>query len=373
MSVGYAEQLFLSETDREVRAHELDSQLERIHQYIRPTPVHVIDRLENGAVLLGKYETDNMTGSFKERGAFMTLLAMPDVLPSIHSAGNAAAGYARAGSELHRHVTVWMPTHTPSSKIANVRRHGGHCVTVHIAGNSLEHTAELMRSHADINGLTPLSPYDCRPTIDGQRTTAWELLRQYPDVDTIVVPVGGGSLLAGTLEAVAASKKNIKVLAVQLEGNDSLENSLRAAKRVPATSINTVCEGSAVQQIGKLPFEIVMKYRHMLETVTVPVAEIGECIVREDRARQTLVPVLGSNAWDGFPETTGFLAEAGARRYARRGSCNPDEVMVAIVSGANTDPAREDRAVQAYHSLQTRKTKLATSVVQGLHTCYEVK
>jgi threonine dehydratase len=209
-----------------------------------------------GAEIVLKLETLHPTGSFKERGALTKLLSLDasqrraGVIAM--SAGNHAQGVAYHARRLGIPTTIVMPADTPFTKIERTEAYGAR-VVLRGAGLGDAHRAadEIAREH----GLTLVHPYDDARIIAGQGTVALELLADYPDLDILVVPIGGGGLISGIAIAAKAIKPGIHIIGVQCAGYGAMLHALgRGAK---PTGGATLAEGIAVKEPGKLTRSIV--------------------------------------------------------------------------------------------------------------------
>src|SRR5262245_38912627 len=154
-----------------------------------------------------KFENLQFTSTFKERGALNRLMALSPEQRNrgviAMSAGNHAQGVAYHASRLGIPATIVMPVGTPMVKIENTRRHGAETV---ISGKTLEEAGEFARAHGEAHGLTMIHPYDDPLIIAGQGTIALEMLRSVPQLDTLLVPIGGGGLISGMAVAARSLK-----------------------------------------------------------------------------------------------------------------------------------------------------------------------
>jgi threonine dehydratase len=203
-----------------------------------------------------KFENLQFTASFKERGALNRLSALsPDERKRgviAMSAGNHAQGVAFHANRLAIPATIVMPVGTPMVKVENTRRHGAR---VEVTGATLEDAAAFARDKAAREKLTFIHPYDDRLVIAGQGTVALEMLRAVPDLDTLVVPIGGGGLISGIAIAAKAIKPAIRIIGVQAELYPSMYNVFKGEAR--AMRGDTLAEGIAVKAPGKITSEIV--------------------------------------------------------------------------------------------------------------------
>src|ERR1700737_2039094 len=211
-----------------------------------------------GAELHLKLETVHRTGSFKERGALNKLLRL-DVSQRragvvAMSAGNHAQGVAYHARRLGIPATIVMPEGTPFIKIDHTEAFGA---TVVLKGDSLAAAREAADTLARERGSVLVHPYDDPDVIAGQGTVALELLADCPDLDTLVVPIGGGGLISGVAVAAKALKPEIDIIGVQSTLYPSMYRLLRGQDPGPPAAAATLAEGIAVKEPGRLTRRIV--------------------------------------------------------------------------------------------------------------------
>ncbi|KAA5837036.1 threonine ammonia-lyase [Saccharopolyspora hirsuta] len=268
-----------------------------------------------------KCENLQRTGSFKLRGAYVRLRALDEAQRAAGvvaaSAGNHAQGVALAASLLGIHATVFMPEQVPLPKLAATKAYGA---DVRLRGAVLEETLAAAREHARDTGAEFIHPYDHPDIVAGQGTVGLEILEQLPEVRSIVVPTGGGGLVAGVAAAVKAEHPQVKVLAVQAEQAAAWPVSLAAGKPVRLAETQTVADGIAVAEPGPVPFA------HVAELVD------GVFTVSEEALSRALLLCL---------ERAKLVVEpAGAAAVAALLE-HPEQVVapaVAVLSGGNIDP-----------------------------------
>src|SRR6478752_1500729 len=211
-----------------------------------------------GATLWLKFENLQFTATFKERGALNRLSALSaderrrGVIAA--SAGNHAQGVAYHAARLAIPATIFMPIGTPTVKIENTRRHGA---TVMEGGSTLEEAAALATDHGREHGLTYIPPYDDPLIIAGQGTIGLEMLAAVPDLDVLIVPIGGGGLISGIAVAAKALKPGIEIIGVQSTLYPSMYRLLRGEDPGPPAAAATLAEGIAVKEPGRLTRRIV--------------------------------------------------------------------------------------------------------------------
>jgi threonine dehydratase len=203
-----------------------------------------------------KFENLQFTATFKERGALNRLSALSadqrqrGVIAA--SAGNHAQGVAYHAARLSIPATIYVPVGTPTVKIDNTRRHGA---TVIEGGTTLEEAAALATTHGRNEQLTFIHPYDDPLIIAGQGTIALEMLATVPDLDVLIVPIGGGGLISGMAVAAKTLKPDIEVIGVQAALYPSMYNLIKQ-QSLPMRG-DTLAEGIAVKAPGRITSEIV--------------------------------------------------------------------------------------------------------------------
>jgi threonine dehydratase len=209
-----------------------------------------------GCDLWLKFENLQFTSSFKERGALNRLHALsPEERQRgviAMSAGNHAQGVAYHAMRLGIPATIVMPTGTPMVKIENTRRHGAEVI---ISGATLEDAAQFARKRCEAGGMTFIHPYDDPLIMAGQGTVALEMLASVPDLDALVVPIGGGGLISGIAIAAKSLKPGLKIIGVQAQLYPSMYNAIRN-EHLPMRG-DTLAEGIAVKAPGQITTRIV--------------------------------------------------------------------------------------------------------------------
>jgi threonine dehydratase len=202
-----------------------------------------------------KFENLQFTASFKERGALNTLLQLSPAERQrgviAMSAGNHAQGVAYHAGRLSIPATIVMPSFTPNMKVRHTREHGARVI---LHGDTLAEAGAEAHRLADAKKLVFVHPYDDARIIAGQGTVALEMLQDAPELDTLVVPVGGGGLITGCAVAARGLKPDIKVIGVETTSYAAMRQLL--AGEPVATGGDTIAEGIAVRDIGALPLAI---------------------------------------------------------------------------------------------------------------------
>ncbi len=261
-----------------VSADSVRAAAERIASGVQRTPTahsRALSALTGASVAL-KIETRQTTGSYKERGALNAMLMLDAEQRRrgvvTMSAGNHAQAVAYHGARLGIETTVVMPQTTPFLKIRRTRDFGA---TVVLTGDTFDEAAEYARALAQRTGATIVHPYDDANVIAGQGTATLEMLEDGGDFDVLLVPVGGGGLIAGATLAVLAAKAPVEIIAVQ----SAFYPSISCARNGTAEGIGgpTIAEGIAVKRMGALPLAVIRDVVH--EVITVSEAAIETAIV----------------------------------------------------------------------------------------------
>ena len=232
---------------------------------------------ENSQIYLKTEDLQN-TGSFKVRGAYIKIASLSaqereaGVIAS--SAGNHAQGVALAARSFGVPATIVMPAGAPLSKVMATRELGAN-VVLHgkVYDDAYEHARQLQKE----TGATFIHPFDDPMVIAGQGTIGLEIMDDLPDVNTIVVPIGGGGLASGVAAAVKMLHPNVRIVGVQASGAAGMKASLDAGHVVALDSAKTIADGIAVKQPGSLTFDICRQY--VDEVVTVDDDEIAQAIL----------------------------------------------------------------------------------------------
>ncbi|MDB5172365.1 MAG: threonine dehydratase [Phycisphaerales bacterium] len=246
-----------------------------------------------GCDIYCKLDHLQMTGSFKERGARNKLLQLSakerekGVVAA--SAGNHALGLAYHGKLLKIPVTVVMPRYAPIIKVSNCRGFGAEVILDGEGYNdALRHAKEL----AATSGKVFVPGFDDADIINGTGTMGLEIVEDVPDVDVVIVPVGGGGLLAGVGTAVKALKPTVRVIGVESEHAPSLRDSLKAGKVTRIVTRPTLADGLGVAEVGGLCFDVIRNV--MDELVMVDEAQIALAILRLLELEKTVVEGAGA-------------------------------------------------------------------------------
>ncbi len=307
-----------------VTLEDVQAALARIRERVYLSPcarTETLSRLSATSAHL-KLENLQMTGAYKERGALNKLLTMKpeDRARGLiaASAGNHAQAVAYHAGRLGVTATIVMPETTPIMKVANTRSHGAR-VVLH-GSNDDEAYAEARRLES-VERLTFVHPFDDPDIIAGQGTVGLEIVEQVPEVDAIIVPVGGGGLASGVAVAAKGLRPSTRVIGVEAEVLPCMLAALEAGGPVTLEPANTIADGIAVKRAGDLTFEHV---RDLVdEIVTVSEEEIASAILYLLEREKTVA------------EGAGAVSVAALMHRKIRGL--EGKPVVAIVSGGNID------------------------------------
>ncbi|KGD96095.1 threonine dehydratase [Achromobacter sp. RTa] len=220
-----------------------------------------------GAEIWLKFENLQFTASFKERGALNRMLTLSDAERAAGviavSAGNHAQGVAYHAQRMGVPAVIVMPRFTPTVKIANTRRFGAEVV---LAGDTFDDAKARGYELAQERGLTMIHPYDDEAVISGQGTVALEMLEDQPQLDTLVIAIGGGGLISGIATAAKALKPGIEIVGVQTERFPSMYAAVKGVS-MPQGAY-TIAEGIAVKSPGELTRPIVGQLVDRIELVS---------------------------------------------------------------------------------------------------------
>ena len=279
-----------------------------------------LSALVDGPVSL-KCENLQRTGSFKIRGAYVRISRLSEQERAAGvvaaSAGNHAQGVALAATMLGIRSTVFMPEGAPIPKEKATRAYGA---DVRFHGRYLEDAMVEARRFAQETGAVLIHPFDHADIVAGQGTAGLEILEQRPDVKTVIVPTGGGGLLAGIAIAIKAARPDVRVIGVQAEGAAAFPDSLRQGLPVPLSSMTTMADGIAVGCPGEITFAAVRD--HCDEIRTVSEESLSRALLALVERAKMVVEPAGAAAVAAIMDTPTHF----------------ESPVVAVLSGGNIDP-----------------------------------
>lgn len=236
---------------------------------VRKTGVIYAPKLKKGANLYLKTENLQITGSFKVRGAYykMTCLSEEEKKRGVVacSAGNHAQGVALAAAKNGIKSVICLPDGAPISKVEATKSYGAEvCLVEGVYDDAYKKALELR----DTQGYTFIHPFNDEDVIAGQGTIALELVEQLPDLDAVIVPIGGGGLISGIAYTIKTINPKVKVYGVQATGAPSMYQSVKDHQIEELSSVSTIADGIAVKKPGDLTYSICEKYVDEIVTVT---------------------------------------------------------------------------------------------------------
>jgi threonine dehydratase len=313
---------------------------------VRHTPVLSSRSLseQRGGQILLKAENLQRTGSFKLRGALHKISQLgqaPGVVAG--SAGNHGQSVAYAARAQGIPCEVFMPREAAVAKVAAVEAFGG---IVHLAGDSVDGCVSAARERAAETGAAFVHPFDDPDVIVGQATLGLELLEDVPDLATVVVPVGGGGLIAGVAGVIKAVRPDVRIIGVQVQACAAFAASLRAHAPVTFDALPTIADGIAIKRPGEITLPLVERW--VDEMLTVDEDDIAEAMVWL-LARAKLV-VEGAGAVGVAALLAGDLAPA------------PHGSTVIVLSGGNVDPGLLAAIAQRHETTAGRRLRLFTRI-----------
>lgn len=297
----------------------------RLSGIARHTPVvtsRTLDQLA-GRELFLKCENLQRGGAFKFRGAYNTICQLPEDARGrgvlAFSSGNHAQGVALAAKLLGLPAVICMPSDAPAVKVAATRGYGAELLFYDRLRDDREAFA---RGVAEERGMTLIPPYDHPDIMAGAGTAALELMREIPDIDTLLAPIGGGGLISGSAIAAHGERPSTRVLGVEPQDADDTRRSLAQGERVAIDPPRTVADGLRITKPGAITFPVVQ--RHVEDVLLVSEEEILDA-VRFALLRLKLVIE---------PSGAVVLAAALSGRLPRNG-----RRVGLIISGGNIEPA----------------------------------
>jgi threonine dehydratase len=279
-----------------------------------------LSALAGGPVRL-KCENLQRTGSFKPRGAYVRLSRLSaeererGVVAA--SAGNHAQGVALSAQLLGIRSTVFMPEGAPIPKINATKGYGAEVV---FHGQYLDQAIARAREYADEHGSIFISPFDHVDIVAGQGTCGLEILDQAPELQTVLVPTGGGGLLAGVAIAIKTRRPDVRVIGVQAEGAAAFPPSLAGGAPVQLETMRTMADGIAVGRPGDITFRAVQE--HVDDVITVSEDSLAKALLAlMERAKQVVEPAGAAAVAAMMDDPTAYPTP-----------------VVAVLSGGNIDP-----------------------------------
>ncbi len=293
-----------------------------------------------------KTENLQLTGSFKLRGAYNRIARLSDEEKErgvvACSAGNHSQGVALAAQKAGLNAVICIPDGAPISKVEATRAYGAEVVLVPgVYDDAYEKAIEIAKE----SGRTLIHPFDDDDVIAGQGTIALEILSALPEMDTCIVPVGGGGLISGMAFAIKALKPTCRVIGVQAAGAASMRHAFDEHRRVPLERVSTIADGIAVKMPGEKTFEYCRRY--VDDIVTVSDDEIASAIL--SLMEQQKLVAEGAGAVSVAAAMAGKVDLAGRK-------------TVCLVSGGNIDVTILSRVITRGLMMQGRQVELELEV-----------
>ena len=297
---------------------------------LRPTPLihspYLSKSCGNNVYL--KPENMQVTGAYKIRGAYYKISTLTDEEKArglvTASAGNHAQGVAYAAQAAGVAATIVMPTTTPLVKVNNTKDYGANVV---LHGEVFDDAAELAAQLAEEQGLTYVHPFNDLTLATGQGTIAYEIFQDLPDVDVILIPIGGGGLAAGVSTLAKLLNPNVEVIGVEPTGAASMKASLEAGHVVTLPTASTIADGVAVKTPGDLVFPYVQQ--NVDRVLALEDGELVEAFLDIMERHKMIV------------ENAGLLTVAALKHLDCKG-----KNVVSVLSGGNMDVITMSSLVQ---------------------------
>ncbi|WDF56511.1 threonine ammonia-lyase IlvA [Mucilaginibacter sp. KACC 22063] len=308
--------------------HMLDfiSAAERLKGIVKRTP------LEYNAGLSEKYDCEiylkredlQVVRSYKLRGAYNMISQLNAEQLSrgvvCASAGNHAQGVAFSCKKLDTKGVIFMPEITPKQKVKQTQMFGNGNIEIVLVGDTFDDCLREALAYTAEHNMTFIPPFDNEKIVEGQGTVGVEIFEDLPEIEAIIVPIGGGGLASGTGQYLKQHNPNIKVIGVEPEGAPSMFEALKAEEPVTLASINRFVDGAAVKRIGALTFEL---SREILDKML---------LVPEGKVCTTILKLYNEDAI--------VVEPAGALSVAALDLCKEEikgKKVVCVISGGNND------------------------------------
>ena len=276
-----------------IEYQDIQAAAQRLQGHLLRTPCVASQTLSDitGAQVFLKFENLQFTASFKERGACNKLAQLTPEQSArgviAMSAGNHAQGVAYHAQRLGLHAVIVMPRFTPGVKVERTRGFGAEVI---LHGDTLEESLTHAFALAEQRQLTFVHPYDDDAIIAGQGTVALEMLEDVPDLDTLVIAIGGGGLISGMATVAKALKPSMEVVGVQTVRFPAMFNAIKGAKHPQGTS--TIAEGIAVGTPGSIPMDVIRA--RVDDLLLVDEGDIEQALVMLLEVEKTLVEGAGA-------------------------------------------------------------------------------
>lgn len=328
---------------------EIELAAKRLANTIHKTKLEksaTFSQMTGGDIYL-KYENQQKTGSFKIRGASNKIAALVErgeIKAAVaSSAGNHAQGTAYASKVHSIPAVICMPKSTPIAKVEATKGYGAKVV---LHGECYDDAYNKAVEIAETEGATLIHPFDDLEVMAGQGTIGIEILEALPTVDTVLVPAGGGGLLAGIAACIKQINPRVKVIGVQAEGAPAIAQSFKAKKHITTEQSRTIADGISVKNPGEKAIKLINKYAD--DVVTVTEAEISSAILYLiERTKQVVEPA----------GATTLAAVLSGKIDVK------DKKTVCVLSGGNIDVSFITRIIELGLSSRSRKVKFRATLL----------
>jgi len=322
----------------------------RVNKVIYKTPFAYAPILSQkvGNEIFLKKENLQITGAFKLRGAFNKIASLPEdkrkkgVIAA--SAGNHAQGVAFSAKYFNIDATIVMPEATPMTKVSGVKSYGGEVV---LAGNNYDEAYEYAMKLAKESGKSFIHPFADYEVMAGQGTIALEMLKEQPDLDVLIVPIGGGGLISGIAITAENINPKIKIIGVTASGAPAMNKSFQSGVIQDSIGVKTIADGIAVRDTNPVTFELVQKY--VDEIVEVDDEEIANAILYLMEKQKIVV------------EGAGAVGVASLMHHKIKFS-SPKKVGI-VISGGNIDVTMVNLIIEKGLIKSARKMKLIVTLM----------
>jgi threonine dehydratase len=331
-----------------VTLKDIQAARKQLKGVVRNTPLKrssTLSKLTDSNFYL-KLENFQRTGSFKVRGATVKVesLTKEERAKGVvaASAGNHAQGVAYAATRAGIASHIFMPENAPIAKIRATRGYGA---AVHLIGQDYQDAYEAAVEFQKESGATFVHAFEDKHIMAGQGTLGLEIAEELPEVDTVIIPIGGGGLISGMATALKEKRPNVRIIGVQAEGASTVADSLDKGRVVPIDKVKTIADGIACRNLGEMAFGCIQ--RLVDEVVTVTEAEIASAILFLLERTKTTVEGAGAVT----------LAAAMHHKLDLKG-----QTVCAVISGGNIDITLLSRIIQRGLVKEGRVGVIATSL-----------
>jgi threonine dehydratase len=299
---------------------------ERLKGIVKHTPLEYNKRLSDryGCQVYLKREDMQVVRSYKLRGAYnmISQLSAEQLSRGVvcASAGNHAQGVAFSCRKLGTHGVIFMPQITPRQKVSQTEMHGDGCVKIILTGDTFDDCLLQALAYTQASGMTFVPPFDDYQVIAGQGTVGVEILQDLPEVEAVIMPIGGGGLAAGAGLYLKQHKPDVLIAGVEPEGAPSMRHAFEGGGPVTLSVINRFVDGAAVKRVGELTYPIC---RQVLDDML---------LVPEGKVCTTILKLYNEDAI--VVEPAGALSVAVLDLYKHK---LKGKKVVCVVSGGNND------------------------------------